>query len=832
MNKKISRAELHAITHEIAHYLPAQAPLKDFVHHNTLHAFQHEPFQLGIRKASKMFGYQVTLSLEEYRELYHAGKIHAKVLEQVISRKKPEVPFQTYLNELLYASFPTPDEPRIGKLRFMWKEQAHVDLDSYVQPRLFRVLSSYLDQGIAIWKFPGIQKGFLGSIRELEENSFVSLFKSKRVRAWLLDDQVDLADLLEKIVGDKALYRQYLFDQQFSHQGWSGMVASIELNPATLLDKRRISLEELMVFELLLEADALDDKLGDNWKPLSEWLLVRPKDLFAPIVFTELAEVLSIWQEAYEYTYYDQVLEGILANKPRHSAQKDSFFQALFCIDDRECSVRRYLEKEDPACLTYGTPGFFQVEFFYQPQGGKFYTKLCPAPVTPKYLIKESSSATQHETEAHFTKHSHGLHTGWLITQTVGFWSALRLFLNVFVPKTSPAGASSFKHMDKTAFLTVENRHPTHKEKGLQIGFTIEEMVERVENLLRSIGLIQDFSEIVYVVGHGASSNNNPHYAAYDCGACSGRPGSVNARVICHMANHPQVRNLLRARGIDIPDITVFLGALHDTTRDEIEFFDEQLLNETLLVQHEKNIEKFKKALSNNAKERARRFESVDTNQSLNDIHEEVKLRAVSLFEPRPELNHATNVLCIVGSRELSKGLFLDRRSFLNSYDWKQDKDGAQLLGILKAVAPVCGGINLEYYFSRTDNQKMGAGTKLPHNVMGLFGVANGIDGDLRPGLPAQMIEVHEPKRLLVIIEQMPELVLAVLKSHEPTYEWFKNEWIHLCVLHPQRQEWYRLVEDHFDFYQPASSIQTKPINWSELDLQTSEALPVTLLND
>ena len=36
---------------------------------------------------------------------------------------------------------------------------------------------------------------------------------------------------------------------------------------------------------------------------------------------------------------------------------------------------------------------------------------------------------------------------------------------------------------------------------------------------------------------------------------------------------------------------------------------------------------------------------------------------------------------------------------------------------------------------------------------MGLIGVANGIDGDLRPGLPSQMIEVHDPVRLLVIAE-------------------------------------------------------------------------------
>jgi uncharacterized protein YbcC (UPF0753/DUF2309 family) len=69
----------------------------------------------------------------------------------------------------------------------------------------------------------------------------------------------------------------------------------------------------------------------------------------------------------------------------------------------------------------------------------------------------------------------------------------------------------------------------------------------------------------------------------------------------------------------------------------------------------------------------------------------------------------------------LTKNLFLERRAFMNSYDYSIDPEGNYLFNILKAAAPVCGGINLEYFFSRVDNQKLGAGTKLPHNVMGLL---------------------------------------------------------------------------------------------------------------
>ena len=255
----------------------------------------------------------------------------------------------------------------------------------------------------------------------------------------------------------------------------------------------------------------------------------------------------------------------------------------------------------------------------------------------------------------------------------------------------SPATASSFKHMDKFSKLTIENKHTDHQENGLQIGFTIEEMAIRVENVLKSIGLVKDFAPIVYVVGHGSSSVNNPHYAAYDCGACAGRAGSVNSRVLSFMANHPQVRAILAAKGIVIPSETQFVGGLHDTTRDEIMFFDEDSLSHKNKEYHIKNEATFEKALDFNAKERSRRFESIDTSLSPEKIHEKIRLRSVSLFEPRPELNHATNALCIIGRRSLSKGLFLDRRAFMNSFDFQVDPEGKYLLNILNAAAPVCG---------------------------------------------------------------------------------------------------------------------------------------------
>jgi len=792
----------HHVLHELKHYLPAQAPLKDFIHHNTLHGFQNLKFNKAIYSASAIFGYRVSLSLAEYRSHYKSGRINPVILDKVITERKGVDQVEEWKDRLLNNQYHK-DSPRIGSLRSNWKKQYRIDLDSLVHPLLFRILCSYLDQGISMWGFPVGNKGFLTSIREMEKGSFTSFFKTKRAQALLVQEHCGIESLLKVLVGnDETLYEQYIFDQQFSHQGWSGMVATVEEQPQTLLDHKKITLHDLIILELLLEIDALDSHFGDKWLPLEQVIKDRPAKLFSEIPITELDEVTSLWQDAFEWSYYDEVLTGLKNTKQEIRVDKPSF-QAMFCIDDRECSLRRYLEQQDPHCETFGTPGFFGVEFYFQPDHGKFYTKLCPAPVNPKFLIKEVGVQKKNEKDAHFTKHSHSLFRGWMITQTLGFWSAFRLFINIFRPSMGPATASSFKHMDQYSKLTIENKKPEHRENDLQVGFTVEEMANRVEGLLRSIGLIKNFSNLVYVVGHGSSSVNNPHFAAYDCGACSGRAGSVNSRVVCHMANHPEVRAILRTRGLLIPDETQFVGGLHDTTRDEVMFFDVDSLTSKNIELHIKTEEVFRSALDLNAKERSRRFESINSHLNPKRIHEKIRIRSVSLFEPRPELNHATNSLCIVGRRDLTRHLFLDRRSFLNSYDYATDPEGKLLLGIIRPLGPVCGGINLEYFFSRVDNQKLGAGTKLPHNVMGLFGVANGIDGDLRPGLPSQMIEVHDPVRLLIVVEHFPDVVLNTIQKQADTYEWFINNWVHLVAINPETRELSVFNEGQFELYQP-----------------------------
>jgi len=843
-------SEAHVI-HELKHYLPAQQALKDFIHHNSLHAFQHMKFYDGIFKAAKIFGFQVHLQLPEYRELYKSGRIRADILEKVIAIKKNSV--AEWKEKLLHKEYETINQPRIGQLRRFWKENYHIDLDNKVHPLLFRILCAFLDQGIAVANIPFVNKNFTDSIKELEQNSFVSFFKTKTIRQKFLSGNYSITELLKAIVGREEYFEQYLFDQHFAHHGWSGFISAVEDNPQTLLDPKKITLKELIEFELLMELDALNFNLGNNWQPLAKNINVAPVNLFEDVAKTEFAEVIELWQDAFEWSYYDSVLKGIqLSNQKKEPVNNQSpagnerSLQAIFCIDEREDSIRRHIEAVDKKAETFGAPGFFGVEFYFQQEGSKFYDKLCPAPVTPKYLIKESEArSTTRKDEPIYSKHTHGFLTGFALSITFGFWAFVKTVLNLFKPKMSPAISNAYGHMDMQSVLTIENKSIADVENGLQIGYTLDEMVARAEGFLRGMGLVKNFAPIVYIVAHGSSSANNPHHGAHDCGACSGRPGATNARVQASILNHKKVREILAVKGIIIPEVTQFIGSMHDTAADVIGYYDEHVLNSENAKAHLINKQNFETALNLNAKERSRRFSSINTKQELEQVRKAIHNRSVSLFEPRPELGHGTNTLAIIGRRQTTKGLFLDRRAFLNSYDYTTDADGTILTAVMRPIGLVCGGINLEYYFSRVDNIKMGAGTKLPHNVMGLFGVANSSDGDLRPGLPWQMIEVHDPVRLLVIVEHKPEIVLKAIQSSPEVFEWYNNEWVHIMALHPEEQEFYyfkngafskyniitkaeeiKTIHNMEEFIESASEMETNHIVHA-----TEENLPVYLLD-
>ncbi len=89
-------------------------------------------------------------------------------------------------------------------------------------------------------------------------------------------------------------------------------------------------------------------------------------------------------------------------------------------------------------------------------------------------------------------------------------------------------------------------------------------------SILKAMSLTRGFAKLVLLAGHGANVVNNPHASALHCGACGGYSGEVNARLLASVLNDREVRAGLAERGIIVPEDTLFLAALHDTTTDDV----------------------------------------------------------------------------------------------------------------------------------------------------------------------------------------------------------------------------------------------------------------------
>jgi len=751
------------------------------------------------------------------------------------------------------------------------------DPDQRTTPLLIRLCAAYLDQGVSLWSMPSRELGFLRAVRRLYAQRVPSpepwtrglaeAFRIQEAENWSSERTIQNA--LGELGVPQARWREYLLATLLSLPGWAGMMRQFEVRPDRApVEPRPARLIDFLAVQLTLDLFAARSALGQAFGPRGTWAdLDAMRSRFQASAELELAfeafmmaqiaavnleqfendDFVISWMGAvsqfhslerrrllhlaFERRLRITVLDGIAAHTRLPATEPPpASLQVVFCIDDRECSTRRHLEESYPAVRTYGYAGFFGVAMAWQGLGEIRPRPLCPVNVTPRHYVTERALDPSEERAFLETRRRRGLRShavgrasrdlaaGGVVSALLGVFSVIPMMGHCLFPGIVDGAWSRVSRgmtREPETRLQFERTGEAMTPDGYFIGFNTQEMASIVEAALRTTMLSREFCELVVIIGHGSSSQNNPHGSAYDCGATGGGRGGPNARVFAAMANHAEVRRILASRGLPIPESTWFVGAYHNTCDDSMTFFDEDLMPDARMPALERAKRILENACSLDAHERCRRFESAPLTNDVIATLDHVRSRSVDLAQPRPECGHATNAYAIVGRRSRTRGLFLDRRAFLVSYDPTSDPEGVVLGNLLGAVVPVGAGINLEYYFSYVDPRKFGCGTKLPHNITGLFGVMDGHSSDLRTGLPWQMVEIHEPVRLLCVVEAEPRLLKKVAAANPALGQLIVNGWIQLAALSPDSDQIWEFIDNNFRPYQPESrvlpTVETSP---------------------
>lgn len=771
--------------------------------------------------------------------------------------------------------------PPPARHRDLLLQATGTDVDLQVNSILIRFSAAFLDQGMAHWSLPDREQGFFHAFASLYRQPGLPerwLRCVSREMARLQDADIRPIDsILESLAAlgvPEAEWHTFLAETLLSLRGWGGIIQQIETRGDRVPQPIPAgSLTEFLAVRLVLERCAVAEaarvtlgysgplaslrnelrerlpsprKSSQEQRALSVFHLAQvlgwPPDRLLRRTVEEWSELVHeieafdslqrrrVLHAAYEKRFREQALDTLALHAPP-PAPAAPRFQVVTCLDEREESFRRHIEEAAEDCETFGAAGFFGVAMYYRGSSDAHFVPLCPIVVRPTHYVEEHPDETAAETNRrravrrvfgtvfhNIHRGSRGVVAGALLSAVLGVLATIPLIARTLSPRLTASLRNRFARFIRPprTRLSLE-RTATAPEAPSDLGYTLAEMTDIAERQLRDIGLVQKFARLVFIIGHGSRSMNNPHSSAYDCGACGGSAGGANARALAEMLNDSRVREVLTRRGLVIPENTWFLGALHNTCDDTLEVFDEDRLPGTHLADLVYARTAIEQALAGNAHERCRRFQSAPLTLTFAGAREHVENRAEDLAQVRPELGHATNAMVVVGRRQRTRGLFLDRRAFLVSYDPTNDDSEATILArVLAAVVPVCAGINLEYYFCRVDSPGWGCGTKLPHNITSLVGVMDGSASDLRTGLPWQMVEVHEPMRLLIVVESTPEALLNLMSRDSTLDRLVRNRWVRLATLDPHSSRIELFEYRRFFPYQPVAD--RLPVAESSLD--------------
>jgi uncharacterized protein YbcC (UPF0753/DUF2309 family) len=787
-------------------------PLESPIAVNPLAGFEDMPFFDAVAAASALFGARGMLPVVLWRRLLEQGRVDPGILAEVaIERVGGLGPaFEDVIGGI------TAHDMMMARLLELPIDETPSRRPAASQAELLvaKWLAAYLDQGVSTVEMPGREQGLYAAVRSLivRDPDFVGLAgrRGAEICAASPTDPVEaVARRLASFDGDQAGKLALLQELVARLPGWAGHIRwrSEFADPAQTAGAPAGMADYLALWMLVLDFDQAAPVADPLPQPASPDLAAHfklPHDAFANLegasgrraaYVRDLTpdQLSQIFMEAAERTLQAKLVAQVRkAARQAKPAQTQAKAQLLFCIDVRSEPLRRQIEAQG-AYETLGYAGFFGLPVAFRGPADSVARPQLPVLLQPRH---EVSQGTGHASDK-------------AMIDRFGRSNAAASLLD----RTKQTMATSFALAEAAGpiaglMMALRNVAPglAHKLAGPQrnelaaqltpclgkdhVALPLEDRVAYANSMFQLTGLkAAALAQLVLLVGHGATTTNNPYGGALECGACGGRAGGPNARMMAAILNDPHVRAGLAARGHAIPEATWFVAAQHDTTTDHVALFD----CDTVPACHRDAIGKLARDLSQ-ASVHAREQRAVRMERTPKDL----LAGALHWGEVRPEWGLSGNGAFIVGPRDLTHGTDLEGHCFLHSYDWETDTDGSALKGILCAPMVVTQWINGQYLFSTIDNDVYGAGDKTVHNIVGGFGVLRGNEGDLCVGLPRQSLFMddgtpfHVPRRLLTIVHAPLSRVDELVHAEPLLMRLFGNGWVHLVVVEPGTGHAYR----------------------------------------
>ncbi len=602
--------------------------------------------------------------------------------------------------------------------------------------------------------------------------------------------------VMQRLDLPQAAWADYLESVLLTVNGWASWCAYLGWE-AGLAGGADPHLRDLLAIRLAWGVLLLECK--DDASTRQATVALQQAWRLAPQVLQEAERALlvdEVWQNALEIGYQRELSRRLAAAHTVSAAPAAIEVQAAFCIDVRSEPLRRALEAARPEVQTMGFAGFFGLPVAYTPLATNARRPQLPGLLAPGMevgdVIVSADPARRGDDGARQRAASLARQTRFAMADQ---WLATSRWPGAAFSFVEAAG---WGYLGKLGRCLMPSRQARARDDlaGLPAryraicrpqlpGLDVESKVALAARILHALGLERQFAPLVLLVGHGSQSTNNAHAAALDCGACCGQTGEVNARTLAQLLNEAAVRHGLARRGLPIPSTSVFVAALHNTTTDEIEGFDLDLLPKEARARWERLQSVFSYACHQVRRERAPRLR-LDPRASPDALLGQLRRRANDGAQTRPEWGLAGNAALLIAPRHRSRGVPLEGRSFLHDYEASADADGSVLELLMTAPMLVAHWINWQYHASTCDPQRLGSGNKVLHNVVGgNLGIFEGNGGDLRIGLSRQSLHdgahwVHEPLRMTVVIDAPQASIGAVIGKHTAVRQLLDNGWLHL----------------------------------------------------